>query len=223
MEVIYLNGNKVHKNSVCAIGFFDGVHNAHKELIEETIKIGNRKGLEKGVITFDVHPKSVLFDLDYKYLTPIDRKIEIFKEFDLDYIYVIVFDKHKASLTPHEFIDFYLGEIDTIVCGFDFKFGVRGSGKVETLLEYNSFDTVVVDEVTYDGYKVGSTHIRDLIVSGQVDKVNDILGDFYSLNGEVIHGDLLNECEVKADEGSRHTPFPSCLPVIQRGSWGLLW
>ena len=189
MKVIKLNGNRVHSNSVCAIGFFDGVHNAHKELIEETIKIGNQKGLEKGVITFDVHPKSVLFDLDYKYLTPIDRKIEIFSEYDLDYIYIIVFDKQKASLHPQEFIDFYLKGIDTIVCGFDFKFGVRGSGKVETLIENDSFETVVVDEVTYDGYKVGSTHIRDLIQSGQVDKVNEILGDFYSIKGEVIHGE----------------------------------
>ena len=189
MEVIKLNGNRVHSNSVCAIGFFDGVHTAHKELIEETIKIGNKKGLEKGVITFDVHPKSVLFDLDYKYLTPIERKIEIFKEYDLDYIYIIVFDKQKASLHPQEFIDFYLAGIDTIVCGFDFKFGVRGSGRVQTLIDNDSFETVVVDEVTYDGYKVGSTHIRDLILSGQVDKVEDVLGDFYSIKGEVIHGE----------------------------------
>jgi len=189
MEVIRLNGNKVHENIVCAIGFFDGVHSAHKELIDRTIKIGNQKGLKKGVITFDVHPKSVLFDLDYKYLTPIERKVEIFNTYDLDYVYIIVFDKQKASLTPHEFIDFYLGKINTIVCGFDFKFGVRGSGKVQTLLDHNSFDTVVVEEVTYDGFKVGSTHIRDLILSGQVDKVHDVLGDFYSIKGEVIHGE----------------------------------
>jgi riboflavin kinase/FMN adenylyltransferase len=189
MEVIKLNGNKVQENSVCAIGFFDGVHSAHKELIEETIKIGKQKNLKTGVITFDVHPKSVLFDLEYKYLTPIDRKIELFKQYDLDYVYIIVFDKQKASLTPQEFIEFYLGNINTIVCGFDFKFGVRGSGKVKTLQNYNSFETVVVEEVTYDGFKVGSTHIRDLILSGQVDKVNDILGDYYSIKGEVIHGE----------------------------------
>jgi len=189
MEVIKLNGNKVHENSVCAIGFFDGVHSAHRELIEETIKIGKKKSLKTGVITFDVHPKSVLFDLEYKYLTPINRKIELFKQYDLDFVYIIVFDKQKASLTPQEFIDFYLGNINTIVCGFDFKFGVRGSGKVATLQEYNSFETVVVEEVTYDGFKVGSTHIRDLILSGQVDKVEDILGDYYSIQGEVIHGE----------------------------------
>jgi riboflavin kinase/FMN adenylyltransferase len=188
MEVIKLNGNKVEKDTVCAIGFFDGVHLAHQELIEKTIEIGNKKGLKKAIITFDVHPKSVLFDLDYHYLTPLPKKLEVFEKFDVDYVYLIVFNKEKAQLTPTEFIDFYLQNIDTLVCGFDFKFGVRGSGKVSTLKESKYFDTVVVEEVTYDGFKVGSTHIRDLVQGGQVDKVYDILGDYYSIKGEVVHG-----------------------------------
>jgi len=188
MEVIKLNGNKVKQNTVCAIGFFDGVHLAHQELIQKTIEIGNQKGLQKAIITFDVHPKSVLFDLEYHYLTPLARKLEIFETFDVDYVYLIVFDKEKAQLSPQEFIDFYLQQIDTLVCGFDFKFGVRGSGKVETLQACPYFETVVVDEVTYDGFKVGSTHIRDLIQGGQVDKVNEVLGDYYSIKGEVVHG-----------------------------------
>ena len=108
MEIIKLNGNKVHENTVCAIGFFDGVHLAHRKLIDKTVQIGNDLGLKKGIITFDVHPKSILFDLDYHYLTPLDRKIELFQEFDVDYIYVIVFDKEKAQMNPNDFIDFYL-------------------------------------------------------------------------------------------------------------------
>jgi riboflavin kinase/FMN adenylyltransferase len=188
MEIIKLNGNKVHKDTVCAIGFFDGVHLAHKKLINKTIEIGNQKRLKKAVITFDVHPKSVLFDLEYKYLTPLKRKIELFSQFDLDYVYVIEFNKEKAQMKPNEFIDFYLVNIDTLICGFDFKFGVRGSGKVQTLLQSAHFDTIVINEVTYEGYKVGSTHIRDLVNSGQVDKVHEVLGDYYSIKGEVLHG-----------------------------------
>lgn len=188
MEVIKLNGTRVKQNTIAAIGFFDGVHLAHKELIKKSIQIGNKKNLKKAVITFDVHPKSILFDLDYLYLTPLERKIEIFKEFDLDYIYVIEFTKEKASLTPSEFIETYLKDIDTIVCGFDFKFGVRGSGNVNTLQEDTRFKTIILNEVTFEGYKVGSTHIRDLLKSGQVDHVKEVLGDYYSVKGEVIHG-----------------------------------
>ncbi len=188
MEVIKLNGTRVKPGTVAAIGFFDGVHLAHKELINKTIQLAKKGKLEKAVITFDVHPKSILFDLDYLYLTPLEKKIEILSEFDLDYVYVIEFTKEKASLHPLEFIETYLKDINTIVCGFDFKFGVRGSGNVKTLMTDTRFKTVVLKEVTYEGYKVGSTHIRDLLKSGQVDHVKEVLGDFYSVKGEVVHG-----------------------------------
>lgn len=188
MKIKTLNGTKIDKNTVAAIGFFDGVHLAHKELINKTIEIGNQHNLKKAVITFDVHPKSILFDLDYFYLTPLERKIEIFSEFDIDYIYVIEFSKQKASMKPQDFIEYYLKDIHTLVCGFDFKFGVRGSGNVDHLQADQRFETVVVKEVTYEGYKVGSTHIRDLIQSGQVENVVEVLGDYYSIKGEVIHG-----------------------------------
>jgi len=108
MKIIKLNGNPIKHNSVAAIGFFDGVHLAHKELIKKTIEIANEKNYAKVIITFDVHPKSILFDLDYFYLTPLDRKIEIFKKFDIDFVYVIEFSKEKASMTPLEFIEMYL-------------------------------------------------------------------------------------------------------------------
>jgi len=188
MEIIILNGKKIEPNTVAAIGFFDGVHLAHKELINKTIEIGNKQHLKKAVITFDVHPKSVLFGLDYFYITPLQRKIEIIKEFDIDYLYVIEFTKDKAQLLPHEFINYYLEGLTTIVCGFDFKFGVRGSGNVKTLQEHKEFETVVVSEITYDGYKVGSTHIRDLINSGLVEQIKEVMGDYYSVQGVVIHG-----------------------------------
>ncbi len=188
MKVIKLNGNPIESNTVAAIGFFDGVHLAHIELINKTIEIGNEKNLTKAVVTFDNHPKSVLYDLDYYYITPLKRKIEIFKQFDLDVIYVIEFSKEKASLKPTEFIDIYLKNINTIVCGYDFKFGIRGSGNVQTLMNDSRLHTVVMKEITHKGYKVGSTHIRDLINSGQVENVKDVLGDYYSIIGEVIHG-----------------------------------
>jgi riboflavin kinase/FMN adenylyltransferase len=188
MEVVKLNGVKIAHNVVAAIGFFDGVHLAHKQLIDKTVEYGNKHNLKKAVITFDVHPKSVLFGLEYYYITPLERKIEIIKEFDIDYLYIIEFNKEKASLKPHEFIDFYLHGINTIVCGFDFKFGVRGSGNVKTLQEHPEINTIIVEEITYDGFKVGSTHIRDLINSGLVDKIEEVMGDYYSVKGEVIHG-----------------------------------
>lgn len=188
MKIVTLNGTKIAPNTVAAIGFFDGVHLAHQELIQTAVKIGKEHNLETAVITFDIHPKSILYGLEYYYITPLERKMEILKEFDVDVLYIIEFTKEKASMTPEEFIEFYLPNLHTLVCGFDFKFGVRGSGNIRTLQAYHLFETVVVNEITHDGYKVGSTHIRDLINSGLVDQIYDVKGSHYSIKGPVVHG-----------------------------------
>jgi riboflavin kinase/FMN adenylyltransferase len=189
MEIIKLNGLKIKPNTVAAIGFFDGVHKAHQSLIETMKNLAKEKKAHTAVITFDVHPKSILFDLEYTYITPINRKIEEIRALDVETLYLIEFSKDKAKLSPEAFIDYYLDGLDTLVCGFDFKFGVRASGNALTLKTYANFDTIVVEELTYGGYKIGSTHIRDLILSGQVHLIKETLGKDYSIKGEVIHGE----------------------------------
>ncbi len=188
MRIQRLNGAKIEKNTVAAIGFFDGVHLAHQTLIQTMKAYANTHQMRKAVITFDVHPKSVLFGLEYKYITPLSKKLEILASYDIDTIYLIEFDAEKAKLSPDDFIDHYLDGLQTIVCGFDFKFGHRGSGNIETFKNHPSIKTIVVDELTHDGYKIGSTHIRDLIMSGQVDDIKDTLGRHYTVRGTVIDG-----------------------------------
>lgn len=188
MTVIPLKKDSIKTPCVAAIGFFDGVHIAHQTLIEETIGISKQKNLPAAVITFDKHPKSVLYDFGYHYITPLSRKLEKFKALGIDTVYVIEFTKEKAKMDPVQFIKRYFNNIDTLVCGFDFKFGVRGSGNIELLREHSDFETVVVKEITYGGFKVGSTHIRDLIKAGQVELIEEVLGERYMIAGPVVHG-----------------------------------
>ncbi|MGS0971844.1 MAG: bifunctional riboflavin kinase/FAD synthetase [Candidatus Izemoplasmataceae bacterium] len=188
MKVTYLCEESIFEDTVLAVGFFDGLHLAHQHLINETIEIGKKLGKKTALLTFDVHPKTILFDLDYQYITPLQAKIKKLKQFDLDDLYILRFTKRLASMDPKEFIETYLKNAHTIVCGFDFKFGVRGSGNVDMLRKSKYFQTIVVDEITYHGYKVGSTHIRDLLHAGRVDEVEEILGHPYEITGRVVHG-----------------------------------
>lgn len=188
MNVTYLSEESIFEDTVLAVGFFDGIHLAHQRLIEETIKIGKKLGKKTALLTFDIHPKTVLFDLEYQYLTPLPAKIKKLKKFALDDLYILRFTKKLASMDPHEFMERYISNAHTIVCGFDFKFGIRGSGNVDMLKASDAFETVVVEEITYHGFKVGSTHIRDLLHAGRVDEVEEILGHPYEISGQVIHG-----------------------------------
>ncbi len=188
MNVTKLNDQGIKANTVAAIGFFDGVHKAHQTLIETTINKGRSRGLNTAVITFNKHPKHVLFDIDFYYITPLETKLERLKQFDIDDVYVIEFDKEKASMAPRQFIDTYLRNVRMLVCGFDFTFGHMAKGDVSLLKTYASFETIVIGEQSLDGYKIGSTHIRDLIRGGHVNAIPELMGDYYRIKGTIIKG-----------------------------------
>lgn len=189
MEIIRLNGNAIKPKTIAAIGFFDGVHRAHHRLLESMKTIAKTRGLHTAVITFDVHPRSVLLDVDYRYITPLEHKIECIRNHDIETLYLIAFDEQKATTPPQAFIETYLNHFEVIVCGFDFRFGNKANGTVSTLKEHGQFESYVVEEMTHDGEKIGSTQIRKRILEGRVDTLKPMLGEYYSIRGPVIHGE----------------------------------
>ena len=82
MEIIHLSVDtpmQVH-DSVCALGFFDGVHLGHQQLLKEVEHIAKEKGLKKAIMTFSVHPKQILENNNYHYLMSLSEKINILKQ-----------------------------------------------------------------------------------------------------------------------------------------------
>ena len=91
MEIIHLSVDtpmQVH-DSVCALGFFDGVHLGHQQLLKEVEHIAKEKGLKKAIMTFSVHPKQILENNDYHYLMSLSEKINILKQWQFDYFYIM--------------------------------------------------------------------------------------------------------------------------------------
>ena len=189
MAVFQLNNTSLNSNMVAAIGFFDGVHIAHQSLFVETFQYAKAHNKKPVVITFDKHPQSVIFDLEFKYMTPLKQKSEILHELGFQDVYIIEFDKNIAALKPDVFIETYLKNIHALVCGFDFKFGVGGQGSIKNLEKSAYFKTIVVEEKRLSEQKIGSSLIRDLLRAGQVDAATILLGRYYSVKGEVISGE----------------------------------
>jgi riboflavin kinase / FMN adenylyltransferase len=182
VKVTWLPDARLRERHV-AVGEFDGVHLGHRRVIE---------GADT-VLTFEPHPRAVVApDSAPKLITPLAVKADIVGGLGVDELVVIPFDGAFAAQTAEQFIDdVLLGTLGaaTVSVGENFRFGNKAKGDVALLRSRQEFDTRVADMVEVDGEIVSSTHIRGLIVAGEIEKANRFLGLPYHLRGEVRHGD----------------------------------
>ncbi len=166
-----------------AVGEFDGVHLGHRAVIDDS----------DTVLTFDPHPRAVVApDAAPKLLTSLEVKADILSGLGVKELVVIPFDGAFAEQTAQEFIDDVLvGALgaEEVAVGENFRFGHKAKGDVDVLRAQDAFTTQVENLVEVDGEIVSSTHIRGLIVAGDVAKAARFLGLPYHLRGIVQHGD----------------------------------
>ena len=178
-----------------ALGYFDGVHRGHQQVIFEAKKQAKDKGICSAVMTFDPHPSVVLGKTDnqIKYISPLTEKIKIIEELGIDYLFIIHFSVEFANLLPQEFIDQCVISLNVrhVVAGFDFTYGRMGKGTMETLPFHSrdKFSFSVVPKFAQGDEKVSSTRIRKLLKEGRTNELYSLLGRYYTTSGIVIHGD----------------------------------
>lgn len=200
VELIKLNHPHSYKKEefspqVMALGYFDGVHLGHQEVIKKAIGVAAEKGLKSAVMTFDPHPSVVLGKSvqHVEYITPIEEKIRIMENLGVDRLYIVHFTREFANLLPQEFIDDYIIQLNVrhVVAGFDYSYGKMGKGTMETLQFHSRglFEYTVVPKLTVAGEKVSSTLIRSDLREGKVDSIPVLLGRSYSTSGVIVHGD----------------------------------
>ena len=175
-------------NLVMCLGFFDGMHIAHKKLIEEAKKIAKEKNLSLAVLTFTQSIMDYVNKKEYFCLTTIDDKSDICRKMEIDYLYVIKVDDNLIHLSANEFIDKCLKKANTLVFGFDFNFGYLGEGNKDLLNSLNLFKTVVIPEMKFKNIKVGTSRIKNNLKQGELETAKNMLGRYYSIKGKIIKG-----------------------------------
>jgi riboflavin kinase/FMN adenylyltransferase len=166
-----------------AVGEFDGVHLGHRAVIAGS----------DTVLTFEPHPLQVVRpEAAPKLLTSLDAKTELIAGLGVEELVVIPFDDGFAHQSPQEFIDHVLVErlgATRVSVGENFRFGHRASGDTEMLMADGRFETRVVPLVEVNGEVVSSSHIRALVLAGEVDTAARLLGAPFQIRGEVVSGD----------------------------------
>lgn len=182
-------------STVCAFGFFDGIHKGHQKLIQKTMDLAKEKGMKSAVMTFHPHPTDVLQKQSepMKYITPLKQKEAILKEMGIDCLYIVTFNHGLASLPPHAFIDHFIEQlhIKHVVGGFDYSFGHKGKGTMETMKNEarGRYDTSIIPKMMQNNTKISSTSIRTWLQQGKVDYLLQIMGRLFAVEGHVVSGE----------------------------------
>lgn len=181
------------KQQILAIGDFDGVHLGHQDVIKQAQWIAKEQDCNMALMTFNPHPREVLGQTKYsRYLAPLDKKLDLFYHLGVDTVYIVKFDQQIAKVSPEDFVLHMLSKLHlhTIVVGFDFTFGYKGQGTVDTLRELckGSIEVKVVKPYHLQGEKVSSTLIREHLHLGQLDQVKQYTDRYYFITGTVVHG-----------------------------------
>src|SRR6266581_2811619 len=186
---------------VClAIGFFDGVHLGHQQIVRQTIGNARQHEAIALAITFDQHPNTIVApDRVPPLIYSLPQKLRAMEALGVDTLLLIHFDKQFSQQTGEVFIRGLardLGALQSICVGANFVFGYKRGGNVELLKKLGEelkFTVHGLAAVALDGKAVSSTRIRELIQAGQLDAASQMLGRSYSLTGRVVRGDGLGK------------------------------
>lgn len=182
-------------NTPCAValGFFDGVHIAHKKIIKCAVDYAKKNNLTPVVLSFDASPLEILSPGKVKYLTTRRQKEKIIESLGAKAVFLPV-STEFLNMSPEDFIRKILVNefnIKYAVCGYNYRFGKNGAGDTSLLCKYGrllGFGIEILDCENYEGESVSSSRIRELISEGNVALSGKLLGRPFFVEGTVSEG-----------------------------------
>ncbi|HEX6401437.1 MAG TPA: bifunctional riboflavin kinase/FAD synthetase [Actinomycetota bacterium] len=181
--------------SVVTLGFFDGVHLGHQQVLGRTVEAATERGARSVAVTFDRHPREILSPgTEPRLLTTVERKAALIEATGIDVLLVLGFTEELSRITAEDFVrDVLVGGLHAVHArvGSNVTFGHRAAGTVATLHEVGEPLGMTADEVelvTIGGRVVSSSSIREALVSGDLDWPRTALGRRFVLDGEVVPG-----------------------------------
>jgi riboflavin kinase/FMN adenylyltransferase len=189
-----LAGLTTESETAVTIGVFDGVHIGHKYLLSKLIKQSKENDLISCVVTFKQHPLK-LFNPQTSppFLTNLTQKTKLLVNTGTQNVISLTFTTELAHTGARRFVYLlqkYL-KMRRLILGPDFTLGKNQEGNADflrNLSQDTGFNLTVVPYLKIDGEIVSSTAIREALSIGDIKKVNNMLGRYYSLEGNVIPG-----------------------------------
>ncbi|MEI9909192.1 MAG: bifunctional riboflavin kinase/FAD synthetase [Bacteroidota bacterium] len=187
------------RNAVVTIGTFDGVHQGHRQVIENLKEEAKNINGETVIITFHPHPRKVVSSaiLGIRLINTLEEKIELLEQLGIDHLVVVPFTEIFANQPAEDYIrDFLVDKFKphTIIIGYDHRFGRDRQGDYRMLERdagvYN-FHLKEIPKHILDNISISSTNIREALLHNDIETAYKLLGYEFFFEGEVVHGDKL--------------------------------
>lgn len=182
---------------IAAIGNFDGVHRGHAILIDKVREFAAKWRARPGAVVFNPHPRRYFRPGDPPFLiTTAETRDALLLDAGVEVVLPLAFGKRLASLSPEAFVRDVLKTelgLSGVAVGADFRFGAGRAGDADALsslcAEYD-LASHIIEPLAESGHsdKIGSTAIREALLSGAVDRAAAMLGRFWRVEGIVESG-----------------------------------
>lgn len=177
------------------IGSFDGLHIGHQTIIQQLVTEAHQAQQPAIVITFFPNPTVFFRKLQSPfYLTTNPEKEMLLHQMGVDQTIFLPFNQELAQTSAEDFINslFKRFSFEEIYVGYDFHFGANRAGNAQKLEQFGEklgFSVKIQQPIFWGDLSVSSSLIRNMVTEGSVEKLFPYLQRWYSLMGEVVHGD----------------------------------
>lgn len=177
-----------------AMGFFDGVHRGHRQVIASA----DTAGATRAVLTFEPHPLALFApERQPALLTPdFEQKAALLEAAGAELLLVLPFTRELAALSPRAFLDTLrdTGKVVGFSVGRNWRFGAQGAGDAAYLMAYaaeHGLRAVINNLAESRGERICSSRIRELLAAGDLAAAAEMLGHPFSIAGRVEQGQHL--------------------------------
>ena len=166
-----------------AVGFFDGVHLGHREILRGA----------SAALTFRNHPLTVLApEKAPRLIMTAEERVAAIKACGVDEVTVLDFTRELAEMPAEEFVTRHLASSvsrlpSLIRCGANWRFGKGGLGDA-AFLRSRGYEVEVVPYAEYRGGQISSSRIRQCLERGVIEDANAMLGRKFQVSGSRFKG-----------------------------------
>ena len=187
------------KTTALALGFFDGVHLAHRAVLRQARDWADAHGCAACAVTFSVHPAAALAGKPQMLMQTLQDRIETLKtEGKMDDVVVLPFEPALWNTPWEDFVrDTLIRDLQAgfVSVGYDYRFGLGAQGTAEKLrdcLAGFGIPAAIVPRMDDEtGEAIGTRTLRRLMAQGQAARAAAIMGRPFTFEGTVLHGKSL--------------------------------